>query len=171
MPLQYPTPSYEPAPQRHRSGGLAATGWSLLFAAVLLGGILAPDLPGAAVQEQRAPAIPQVVRQVVKQQLDALAAEDAGRAFALAAPDLRTQFGSAEAFLATMREEYPMLLHPSRVLFLKPATDGRVATQKVRLTDDSGSAWSLLYLLNRQQDDQWRITACVVTAEGRQVQV
>jgi hypothetical protein len=39
----------------------------------------------------------------------------------------------------------------------------------VRLTDDQGSSWSLTYLLNRTQDDQWKISGCVVTPEGRQV--
>lgn len=151
---------------RRRGARTAATAWSLLFAAVLLGGVFASDLPDTAAAAAPPPTI---VQQVVEQQLHALASEDAGRAFALAAPDMRTQFGSAEAFLATVRAEYPMLMHPVRVLFLKPETDGTIAMQKVRLTDDKGSSWSLTYLLNRQQDNQWRISACVVTPEGRQI--
>lgn len=153
-------------PQPRRGVRTAATAWSLLFAAVLLGGVFASDLPSATVQKSPPQ---QILQQVVEQQLRALAAEDAGRAFALAAPDMRTQFGSAEAFLATVRAEYPMLMHPARVLFLKPESDGTIAMQKVRLTDDEGTSWSLTYLLNRQQDNQWRISACVVTPEGRQI--
>jgi hypothetical protein len=110
-----------------------------------------------------------VVSEVVQEQLHALAAHDAMKAFALADQDLRTQFGTADAFLATVREQYPMLLHPASVLFLKPETDGRIALQKVRLSDEDGSSWTLTYLLNRQQDNQWRISGCVISAQGRQV--
>jgi hypothetical protein len=68
-----------------------------------------------------------------------------------------------------VREQYPMLMRPASVLYLKPETDGTIAMQKVRVTDDQGAAWSLTYLLNRQQDDQWRISGCVVTAEGPRI--
>jgi hypothetical protein len=111
----------------------------------------------------------QVVQQVVQQQLQALAAQDAMQAFALADNDLRTQFGTADAFLATVRDQYPMLMHPASVLFLKPETDGRIAMQKVRMSDEDGASWTLTYLLNRQQDNQWRISGCLVTPQGRQV--
>jgi hypothetical protein len=149
-----------------RSVRSAATAWSLIFSAVLFAGIFASDPPQAAATKTPSP---QVVQQVVQQQLQALAHEDAGSAFALADPDMRTQFGNAEAFLATVREQYPMLMKPASMLFLKPETDGTIAMQKVRITDGDGSSWSLTYLLNRQQDDQWRISGCVVTPEGRQI--
>jgi hypothetical protein len=110
-----------------------------------------------------------VVQQVVQQQMQALATQDAMQAFALADTDLRMQFGTADAFLKTVREQYPMLIHPARVLFLKPQTDGTIAMQKVRLTDEEGSSWSLTYLLNRQHDNQWRISGCLVTSEGPQI--
>ena len=163
---------YQPSPrdfalrQRTRRRLRPATLWSLLFSAVLIGAVFASDPPApAGVGAQPT----QVVQQVVQQQLHALAVQDAMQAFALADPDLRTQFGTAESFLATVREQYPMLMHPASVLFLKPETDGTIAMQKVRLTDDQGSAWSLTYLLNRQQDDQWRISGCVVTPEGKRI--
>jgi hypothetical protein len=137
---------------------------------ITAGAVFGADPPQAASPATRAAAAPApVVQQVVQQQLKALATEDAMQAFALADQDLRTQFGSADAFLTTVRQQYPMLMHPASLLFLRPETDGTVAMQKVRLTDDEGSSWSLTYLLNRQQDNQWRISGCVVTAEGRQI--
>jgi hypothetical protein len=170
---------YQPSPQDFqlrarrpaRMWRSPATLWSLLFAGLLGGAVFASDPPQAA--SPTAPAsrtgVTQVVQQVVQQQLKALATQDAMQAFALADQDLRSQFGSADAFLTTVREQYPMLLHPSSVLYLRPETDGTIAMQKVRLTDDAGSSWSLTYLLNRQNDNQWRISGCVVTSEGRQV--
>lgn len=163
-PTSLPSQTNE-APRRRRARNAAAA-WSLVFAAVLLGGGFAADLPQAVSHHKVAP---QALQQVVQQQLQALARENASEAFALADPDLRTQFGSAEAFLDTVRQQYPMLMHPESVLFLKPETDGTIAMQKVRLTDHEGAAWSLTYLLNRQQDNQWRISGCVVTPEGPRI--
>jgi hypothetical protein len=168
--VQYqPTPrDFALHPRQRRPLRSPATLWSLLFSAVLVGAVFASDPPQAAATTSRSATVA-VVQRVVQQQLQALSSQDAMQAFALADPDLRTQFGTAESFLATVREQYPMLLHPASVLFLKPETDGSIAMQKVRLTDEDGSSWSLTYLLNRQQDNQWRISGCVVTAEGRQI--
>jgi hypothetical protein len=144
----------------------------MLFGGVLMFAVFTSHPPHAAVAAT--PGTPsagpvQVVQQVVQQQLQALATQDAMQAFALADNQMRTQFGSAEAFLTTVREQYPMLMHPASVLYLKPETDGSVAMQKVRLTDEEGSSWSLTYLLNREKDNQWRISGCVVTPEGKRV--
>ena len=141
---------YQPSPQRfqlriaagaRRTWRRTAVAWSLLFAACSAGRGVRLHRPHAAPLGASASAAAgpvQVVQAVVEQQLHALATQDAMQAFALADTDLRTQFGSAEAFLATVREQYPMLLHPTSVLFLKPETDGTVAMQKVRITDDDG---------------------------------
>jgi hypothetical protein len=144
-----------------------ALGWALVFSGVLAGAVFASD----PYHESAAAATTStdVVQQVVQQQLRALASQDAMQAFALADPTLKTQFGTADAFLATVREQYPMLLHPASVLLLKPETDGTIALQKVRLADEDGAEWTLTYLLNRQHDNQWRISGCVVTPEGRRV--
>ncbi|MBC5782081.1 DUF4864 domain-containing protein [Ramlibacter sp. USB13] len=166
--MHTPSPSdfaLRPRHRRPRAG--VALAWSLLFSAVLGGAVFASDpahlrVPGEADNVQ-------VVRTVVQQQLAAFANEDALQAFALADTDLRTQFGTAEAFLATVREQYPMLMHPTSVLFLKPETDGRIALQRVRVADEEGSSWTLTYLLNREGGRQWRISGCVVTPEGRQI--
>ena len=155
-----------PPRRQRRSWHSAAAAWLLLVSAVLVGAVYASG-PSQATSSRAAAS--QVVQQVVQQQLQALASQDAMQAFALADTDLRTQFGSADAFLATVRTQYPMLMHPSSVLFLKAQTNGTIALQKVRMSDDEGSAWTLTYLLNRQQDNQWRISGCVVTPEGRQL--
>lgn len=149
-----------PTPSRLRS---PATAWSLLFAAILVGGIFTADLTQARQDENG-------VRQVVQQQLQALAAEDAGTAFALADPRLRTRFGNADEFLAMLRAQYPMVVHPTSVLFLKPERHGSVAQQKVRLTEADGSGWIATYLLHRE-DDRWLITECVVTPDAPRVVV
>ena len=147
------------APQPPRWHGAAAA-WALLFA-VILGSSALFARPAAPDPRDHSG-----VREVVQSQLQALASEDAGKAFALADPALRTKFGSAEAFYATVREQYPMVLRPVNVLFLKPETDGTTALQKVRVTDSEGFDWAVTYLLNRQSDQQWRISGTLVEREG-----
>ena len=165
---------FQPSPsdfslRQRRSRSNVALGWALAFSAVLAGGVVFASDPHHDISATTVSSSNDVVRQVVEQQLHAFAAQDAMQAFALADQDLRTQFGTADAFLATVRQQYPMLMHPASVLFLKPETDGTIALQKVRLADENGASYTLTYLLNRQQDNQWRISGCVVTAEGRQV--
>jgi hypothetical protein len=165
--VQYlPVPTPINVRTRRHAWRSPAAAWPLLFSAMLMGAVYASDPPQAV--PSRAAAT-QVVQQVVQQQLQAFAAQDAMQAFALADNDLRTQFGTADAFLATVRDQYPMLMHATSVLFLKPQTDGTIAMQKVRVSDEDGASWTLTYLLNRQQDNQWRISGCLVTAQGRQV--
>ena len=138
-----------------------ATIWSLLFSAVIAVAVFFSGSPQA--QDDSG------VREAVQNQMQAFAAEDAGKAFALADPTLRTRFDNAQEFLDTVRTQYPMVLHPVNVLFLKPESDGSVALQKVRITDAEGSYWLVTYLLNRQRDDRWLISACLVEPDGRQV--
>ena len=155
---------YRRAPQPARWHGAAAA-WALLFALIL--GTAAMFASAAPRHHEADPG----VREVVQSQLQALASEDAGKAFALADPALRVRFGSAEAFYATVREQYPMVLRPASVLFLKPESDGTIALQKVRLTDNDGFNWVVTYLLNRQSDHQWRISGTLVEREGVHVLV
>ncbi|MDB5753052.1 MAG: hypothetical protein JWP65_3473 [Ramlibacter sp.] len=145
-------------PSRPRS---PASAWSLLFCVILLGAIFSTDMPKASPD-------PTAVRDVVQRQLQALAADDAGAAFALADPGLRTRFGNADEFLAMLRSQYPMVAHPASVLFLKPQSDGSLALQKVRVTDTDGAGWLVTYVLNRQ-GDRWLISACMVTPDSPKV--
>ena len=143
-------------PSRHRT-----TLWSLLFAGLLSGAVFFADRPQAGDEDS--------VQQTVQSQLQALAEQDAGKAFALADPALRTRFVSAQQFLETVRHNYPMVLHPANVLYLKPESHGSTALQKVRITDERGSNWVLTWLLNRQGAGQWRISGCLVEPDGVQV--
>lgn len=139
-----------------------ATFFPLLIAALLGGAILFAGAPQARQDDSG-------VQLAVQSQLQALAADDAVQAFALADPTLRTRFGSAQEFFDTVREQYPMVLKPANVLFMKPASAGTIALQKVRITDVEGSNWLVTYVLNRQDDATWLITGCVVQADGHQV--
>lgn len=103
------------------------------------------------------------IRAAVQGQLDAFAADDAARAFAFAAPNVRQRMGTAERFLAMVRSGYPVVYRPASVAFLIPdnLADGTVV-QRVQMTDARGDAWLATYTLQRQPDKAWRITGCEV---------
>jgi Domain of unknown function (DUF4864) len=99
---------------------------------------------------------------VIQAQLNAFAADDAKRAFSFAAPTIRTQFATADNFLAMVREGYPMVYRPANVTFFKPEMISGTLVQTVQFADLEGGEWVATYRLQRQRNKAWRISACVV---------
>ena len=139
----------------------------------LIGLALAGALPLAAMLAQaQAPVSPadvRAIRQLVQAQLQAMAKGDAARAFSYASPDIRAQFGTAENFMAMVRQGYPMVVAPARTVFFVPEPDDPPpgVLQVVQLTDRAGQRWLATYQLQRQPDGAWRINGCVVVADTR----
>ena len=100
------------------------------------------------------------VRAVIEAQLAAFRADDAARAYSFATPALRAQFGSAERFMAMVREAYAVVYRPASVAFLAPERAGEEVLQGVQMTDADGRAWLAVYRLQRQPDRAWRIGGC-----------
>ena len=110
------------------------------------------------------------IRAVVQAQLNALAVDDADRAFSFAAPGIRKMLGNAKNFLDMVRTGYPVVHRPASVNFLKAELQGAEVIQAVQMTDAKGVAWLAVYNLQRQPDKTWRISGCVVLPnEGRAV--
>ena len=114
-----------------------------------------PGMPGAV-----PPADARNVRVVVQAQLDAFAADDAERAFALAAPSIRELFGTAARFIAMVRSGYPVVYRPASVEFMVPEQQDDELIQSVRMTDGRGTLWLAVYQMQRQPDKSWRIAGC-----------
>jgi len=132
-------------------------GWLLCLYAV--------SWPSAAAEVSAVDA--RAARAVIEAQLAAFAADDAERAFSFAAPAIRDSFGSADRFMAMVRKGYPVVYRPTSVRFLDPVLEGEALLQRVRMTDDTGAAWMVVYELQRQADRSWRIAACVAArSEG-----
>jgi Domain of unknown function (DUF4864) len=108
------------------------------------------------------------IRSVVQGQLDALAKDDAAKAFSFAAPNVREAFGTAPRFLAMVQHGYPVVYRPASVAFLKVEGKDKLAFQRVQMTDQAGEPWLATYSLERQKNGLWRITGCsVVENRGR----
>ena len=113
-------------------------------------------------------AVQTVVQDVVKSQLAAFAKDDAEKAFSYAAPELRKIIGSASAFIAMVKNSYPVVYRPASVVFYKPESSGKDIVQKVQMFDASGASYLAVYSLQRQKDTSWRISGCVVLANQSQ---
>ena len=110
------------------------------------------------------------VQAVVQSQLAAFAKDDADKAFSYAAPELRKNIGSSAAFMAMVKNSYPVVYRPTSVAFLKPEGVGEDVVQRVQMQDASGASWLAVYSLQRQKDKTWRISGCtVVENKGRMV--
>jgi hypothetical protein len=115
-----------------------------------------------------APADAKAVRTLIESQLAAFASDDASKAYSYAAPAIQTMFGSADRFLAMVREQYPVVYRPASVSFLQPEwIDGKLI-QRVQMADAAGAPWLVVYELERQADRTWRIAGCVAArGQGR----
>jgi hypothetical protein len=127
----------------------------LLVACVGLGAVSA-SAGGLNAKDQKA------IIGVVQAQLDAFAHDDAALAFSYAAPNIRQQIGSAENFLAMVRNRYQVVYRPSSATFMQPHGEASKAILKVQLTDEGGDSWTATYTLQKQKDKAWRITGCEV---------
>ena len=102
------------------------------------------------------------VQTVVQNQLAAFASGNADKAFSYAAPDLRKSIGSSAAFMAMVKNSYPVVYRPASAVFLKAEGSGDEVVQKVHMLDTSGTPYLAVYSLQRQKDKTWRISGCAV---------
>ena len=106
------------------------------------------------------------VRAVVEAQLQALAANDAVRAFSFASAAIRSQFGDAATFITMVRQGYPVLIRPAATAFFQPEVMDGAVIQVVQLRDATGRIWLATYQLQRQADQRWRISGCAVAPDA-----
>ncbi len=102
------------------------------------------------------------IRGVVAAQREALVAGDGERAFAIATPALRRQYGSAAAFMRMVRSGYQALVDARYVEFLEGAVIDGSTIQPLRLVMADGAVLVALYTVERQPDGAWRIAGCVI---------
>lgn len=100
--------------------------------------------------------------EVVQAQLDAIAQDNAAKAFSYAAPNIRHLVGSAENFLEMVRSQYEVVYKPASTIFMQPSGEAGEAVLKVQMTDEDGNEWVATYTLQRQKNKTWLITGCAV---------
>jgi hypothetical protein len=104
----------------------------------------------------------QAVRKVIEAQLDAFSKDDAPRAYSYAAPEIQKMFPTPEGFMEMVRAEYAVVYRPRTVAFRAPRRVGDDLVQPVRMTDQDGHPWLVLFPMERQPDGSWRISGCEI---------
>jgi hypothetical protein len=103
------------------------------------------------------------VERIVMAQLVAFASDDAAGAFATTTPAVRNAIGDAGRFSAMVKGTYPMVYRPATVVFQKPEANGSTVLQLVEITDQRMKSWMAMFAVERQADNTWAISGCVVT--------
>lgn len=100
------------------------------------------------------------IHKVIREQIDAFGRDDARGAFGYASPEIQRVFGTPEAFLRMVRDQYRPVYHAGEVTFgpLR-RVDGR-RVQTVRLVDESGRVWRALFTMRRQAKGAWKVAGC-----------
>ena len=124
----------------------------LLGLAMLIGTVFPAD---ALTDVDRA-----AVQSVIGQQLNAFLADDAATAYSFAAPNITARFPTDEIFMEMVRQGYRPVYRPRSWSFGPiRETAGRIE-QIVDLVDAEGVQWTARYVLEKQPDGSWKITAC-----------
>ncbi len=108
------------------------------------------------------------IQSVIAQQLEAFQQEDAEAAFSFASPGIQEQFGSADRFVAMVRASYEPVYRAEEAEFLELAVVRGTPAQQVRLVDPEGNSVIALYIMELQEDDSWRISACLLQPVQRE---
>ena len=101
------------------------------------------------------------IERVIGDQLDALRAGDAERAFAFASAGICAQVGDAPAFMAMVRGGYEALLVARYTEFLEGAVIDGLVIQPLRLIAPDNTVRVALYTMQRD-GAAWRIAGCAI---------
>jgi hypothetical protein len=131
-----------------------------LAAASLIMALALPLSSSNALAEPLTPVDVQAIQTVVKSHLEALAEDDAARAFSSATSATRSQLGSPENFLQLIKDEYAPIYRSRHPIFSAPEVIGDQTIQMVRITDASNHVWVALFRMEREEDESWKIAGC-----------
>ncbi len=98
------------------------------------------------------------IEATIGSQIEAFLADDFGRAFSYASPNIRSIFGTPENFGAMVRGGYPMVWRPKDVRYLELREEGVGLWQQVMITDGKGRVHVLDYQMI-QVENAWKINA------------
>ena len=99
---------------------------------------------------------------VIKSQIAAFHRDDGDMAFSYASPEVQSQFGTADSFLARFAATYKPVYRPKFVTFLNPAFSRRWLVQRVLLQGPDSIAVVALFPMMQMNDGSWRVDGCVL---------
>lgn len=100
------------------------------------------------------------IQSAVQLQIEALANDDADRAFALTTETTRSRLGSPGNFLKMIKEQYDPVYRHRLALYQSPQIVLGKVYQVVRLTDLDSHVWLAIYLMHKDAEGTWKIDGC-----------
>jgi hypothetical protein len=135
---------------------------SALGATLALGASALLPLRAAAQEPATLPASDwEAIKRAIGDQLEAMRAGDAVRAYGHASAGIRSQFGDAEVFMRMVQGGYAALLRARYTEFLDGAVIEGSPVQPLRLVMPDNTVQVALYQMQRD-GTQWRIAGCVI---------
>eukprot|EP01037_Dinobryon_pediforme_P010667 gene10667-10739_t len=104
---------------------------------------------------------------VISAQAEALAHDDAAKAFSFASPEIQTLMGDQSHFLSMVQEGYAPVYRHRSFEFGEADGGAGLVVQQVHILDAHGIAWEATYTLMQQSDGTWRITSCLLRQVGQ----
>jgi hypothetical protein len=109
------------------------------------------------------------VQAVIERQLNAFLADDAATAYSFAAPNITARFPTDEIFMEMVRQGYRPVYRPRSWSFGPTRENAGQIEQIVDLVDSEGVQWTARYVLEKQPDGSWKITACYLLKKPGEV--
>lgn len=113
-----------------------------------------------AAQEALTTADTIAIRDVVRAQLNAFAADDAAAAFELATMEKQLLIGSPDIFLQLIRERYEPIYRNKILIFDDPEVVHGLTVQRVRVTDSYSRVWVAIFWMQQDEQANWKIDGC-----------
>lgn len=96
---------------------------------------------------------------IISAQIEALMAEDADRAYALASPDIRGLYPDKDSFFAMVKKNYEPVYHAGNYAFgrSKLVGGGELVFQEVMITGPDGKDWTAIYEMRLMDDGSYKV--------------
>lgn len=99
---------------------------------------------------------------VVNDQLDAFSKDDGERAFSHASPTIQAHFKTPEVFMRMVKTGYKMVYRPKSFELKHIREANGTLFQPVLFTDQQSQLYKVLYQMQQQEDDSWKINGVQV---------
>jgi hypothetical protein len=106
-------------------------------------------------------------RQVIERQIEAFLKDDAGAAYAFAAPGIKARYPDKDIFFDMVKKSYQPVYKPGNFAFGRSLSldGGATVLHEVLIEGRDGKDWKALYKLQRQPDGSYRIGGVTMVPE------
>lgn len=99
-------------------------------------------------------------RTMIDEQIQAFLHDDAGAAYAYAAPGLKALYPDKDVFFAMVKKSYQPVYHPGNYAFGRSRSidNGAMIYHEVLISGRDGKDWTAIYQITRQPDSSYKIS-------------